>query len=72
MDYDKIGKDVADYIINYNNTYNNSLMQVFRMYVGNKYKDVDEDKILVRAISYISKYGYDIVNTHPLIIRRYK
>lgn len=73
MNYDIFSKELANYLITYNNVNKLSLMQLFRGYISNsKNKDIDEDKVLVKVISYISEYGYDIVNTHPLKLEKYK
>ena len=66
---DNISKD----IINYNNINNYSLGMVFDI-IMNKYDidDINKDKIMVNVISSISRYGYDIISTHPLILKKYK
>lgn len=64
-----IGKD----IINYNNIDSYSLKEVFNIIVD-KYdiSGIDEDRLLVKVISFISNYGYDIVTTHPFKLEKYK
>ncbi len=66
---DKISMD----IINYNNLNNYSLGNVFNI-IMNKYNidNINKDKVMVKVISTISEYGYDIVSTHPLILKKYK
>ena len=72
MDYVLIDKISMD-IINYNNINNYSLGNVFNI-IMNKYDidNINKDKVMVKVISTISKYGYDIVSTHPLILKKYK
>ena len=72
MDYVLIDKISMD-IINYNNLNNYSLGNVFNI-IMNKYDidNINKDKVMVKVISTISKYGYDIVSTHPLILKKYK
>ena len=72
MDYVLIDKISMD-IINYNNLNNYSLGNVFNI-IMNKYNidNINKDRVMVNVISTISKYGYDIVSTHPLILKKYK
>ena len=72
MDYVLIDKICMD-IINYNNINNYSLGRVFDI-IMNKYDidDINKDKVMVNVISSISRYGYDIISTHPLILKKYK
>ena len=59
---DKLVNDISNDLINYNNISNYSLNKVFKLII-NKYDidNIDEDRLLVRVISCISYYGYDIV-----------
>ena len=72
MDYVLIDKICMD-IINYNNINNYSLVNFFYI-IMNKYDidNINKDKVMLKVISTISKYGYDIVSTHPLILKKYK
>ena len=64
---DKVSID----IINYNNKDNYSLKEVFNI-ITDKYNINDIDIFMVKVISCISYYGYDIVSTHPFKLKRYK
>jgi len=66
---DNISKDM----VNYNNINSYSLNEIFNIII-NKYDtgNIDEDRLLVKVISSISNYGYDIVSTHPFKLEKYK
>ena len=70
---DKLVNDISNDLINYNNINNYSLNKVFKLII-NKYDidNIDEDRLLVRVISCISYYGYDIYSTHPFKLKKYK
>jgi hypothetical protein len=70
---EKIVNIIGENLINYSNSKKLSLNEVFNLLLE-KYNisDIDQNKILVRVISYISNSGYDIVSTHPLKFKKYK